>query len=617
MPNCVHCSNPLEVSQEASGFCCTGCEFVYQLIHDEGLENFYDLKREDTLAPLSDKPFQKHDFSWLQPASNNDGLCRWDGSLQGISCIGCVWLVEKLYMRHDGAVRCDVAPADGAIHLEWQEDVLDPVEFAEELQKFGYLLGKQRSISSGGEEVRQLARKTAVCGAFAMNAMVFSLPRYLGMPDDFMFAGIFEMIAMISATLAMLVGGAWFIRRSFHSLRAGVLHMDTPIALGVSTAYAGSVFGWSLGYFDLVYFDFVAVFIFLMLGGRWIQTVAVARNRNRLLDQTPVPRAVKNSPERAEVPLDALSIGDHYVSDTGQTLPVASKVVDGAGDFSLEWINGEPEPCHFSTGMHVPAGAILLSRSELVLEASQAWQDSLLAQLTAEGKTSDRSLLLEKILRVYLAAVITLGIGGALFWWSTGSGAERALQVMISVFVISCPCALGVALPMADELASSAMQRLGVFVRQSGFWSKVRRVRTLFFDKTGTLTGEVPELIEPDLLSTLSRPQVAALATMCAGSPHPLSRSLMRALGTAGQRAIEPEAEPEEIPGLGMLYQHGGHTWSLGKCGWQGTKDETATAQSDGCELRKDGSLIAEFRFSESLRPDAKEIIQSLANYKP
>ncbi|MBT8037036.1 MAG: heavy metal translocating P-type ATPase metal-binding domain-containing protein [Verrucomicrobiae bacterium] len=635
MPDqCIHCETPLEPSQKDSGFCCTGCEFVYQLIHDQGLEKFYDLKRGENSTPLRDQPFQQYDFSWLEEsiakyeADSPDAVTtEFEGSLQGISCIGCVWLVEKLFLRCDGAIRCDIIPTSGSIHLTWSRGHHDPLAFAQDLQRFGYLLGSAKSGSKHTGEFRQLGSRLGICGAFALNAMVFSLPRYLGMPDDFAFAGIFDLITLLSATLAMLVGGSWFIKRAYFGLRAKILHMDTPIALGVSLAYIGSLAGWIWHYDSLMYFDFVAIFIFLMLGGRWIQTAALERNRNRLLEQTPVPLNVKNAHSGESMEIDAIQCGDHYLLPAGQTTPVSSVLAQGSADFSLEWINGEPDPVHRSPGMLIPAGAINLSQGQenlaTHLTAEEDWKNSLLAKLLQASEQTSRSPLMEKILRYYLTAVFLLGIGGGLAWSLSGASLATAAQVTISVFVISCPCALGVALPLADELASGRMRTLGVFIRKPAFWSRIRQIKTLFFDKTGTLTMDLPELVDAKQLDEFDDATTAFLAHLCAHSRHPLSRSVMRSLGLRGQRLItqtdsETRIKVHELPGLGTsMTTSSGTIWSLGKCGWDGVTSDPVQATHAGCELRCDGQLVTHFQFQEALRPEAAETLQQLHHLNP
>jgi Cu2+-exporting ATPase len=624
---CIHCKTPLEPSQKESGFCCTGCEFVHQLIHNEGLDKFYDLKQGEISSPLRDQPFQQYDFSWLKEKihdyeenSPDSVTTEFKGSLQGISCIGCVWLVEKLFLRHPGGVRCDIVPTTGVIHLTWKRNDLDILDFAQELQRFGYLIGPPRASQKQSGEFSQLGGRLGICAAFALNGMVFSLPRYLGMPADFAFAGIFNLIIFVSATLSMLVGGSWFIKRAVQGVRAGIIHMDLPIALGVSLAYLGSLLGWLWNYEELMYFDFVAIFIFLMLGGRWLQTAAVERNRNRLLEQTPVPLSVNSAKDGEAIEIDAIEKDLNYHLPVGQTAPVSSVIAEGSADFSLEWINGEPDPIHRSTGMQIPAGAINLSDSQAILTAEEDWQDSLLAKLIRPGEATARSPVMEKILSYYLAAVLVLGLGGGIGWLLAGMPIAAALQVTISVFVISCPCALGVALPLADELASGRMRVLGVFIRRPAFWSRIKQIKTLFFDKTGTLTLELPQLLSAQKLSALDDPTASALSLLCAGSRHPLSRSLMRALGMRGQSLLSNTApqDQEELPGLGHRFHDIDHRlWSLGKCGWDGKSSSQTQATRPGCELRCDGKLISYFEFHESLRPEAQETLQLLADHNP
>ncbi|MFK7909564.1 MAG: heavy metal translocating P-type ATPase metal-binding domain-containing protein [Akkermansiaceae bacterium] len=625
--DCIHCSTPLESSQEESGFCCTGCEFVHQLIHQQGLEKFYDLKRGETTSPLRDQPFQKQDFSWLEEAISDyesehseSTSSEFQGSLQGISCIGCVWLVEKLFMRKDGALRCDIIPTTGNIYLTWQRGECDITEFASELQQFGYLLGRARAGSKHSGEFRQLGSRLGICGAFAMNAMAFSLPRYLDMPADFTFAGIFELITFLSATLAMLVGGSWFIKRAYYGIRARILHMDTPIALGVSLAYLGSLVGWLWKHEGLLYFDFVAIFIFLMLGGRWLQTAAVERNRNRLLEQTPVPTKLRLSESKDSIDTQDIDAGTIYLLPAGQTAPVTSTITRQSADFSLEWINGEPDPVHRAEGISVPAGAINLSDSSIEMRAEEAWEDSLLSKLISSSESVTRSPLMEKVLRYYLTIVFLLGISGGLTWLFIGDGLEAALQVTISVFVISCPCALGVALPLADELASGKMRSRGVFIRKAAFWSRLRQIRTLFFDKTGTLTMDLPELVDDEIIHNIDNAMKPMLAALCAKSRHPMSRAIMRTMGMDGQKwASETAVIPsQELPGLGtQATDEKGNVWSLGKCSWDGSSTNTIKASKPGCELRKNSKIIAYFEFKESLRPEAASTLDLLKCYKP
>ena len=621
MATCAHCGTAFSATTPEEHYCCRGCEFVAEMIRDAGFDRFYDLKQGLATAPVRSRPFEEHDFSWATEAiaraeAGGGGTASLDCALEGISCVGCVWLIEKLFDKHPGAVRAAAHPASGRLHLEWRAGACDLPAFLEELTRFGYVAGPARRDTPDHER-RRLTARLGLCGAFALNAMGFSLPGYLGMPDDFQFAGLFQLIAFLSATFALLVGGGYFIDRAWRALRAGSLHIDLPIALGLVLAYAGSIVGWALGVEGLRYFDFVATFVFLMLGGRYLQTAAVDRNRRRLLRASPIPPSLKSGGET--IALEALQPGQPFEVGPGQAVPVAATARAGDGpapggepagiaEVSLEWINGEAEPVVVQPGARLPAGAILLSRRPLPLTADQAWADSLLARLTRRDETERGSPLLQRVLRYYLLAVLLLGVGGLVGWIVAGQ-ATTGLQAMISVFVVSCPCALGVAIPLADELAATRAERGGAFVRSASLWSRLRPVRQVVFDKTGTLTLERPVLLNPEAIGGLPDEAALALARLTAGSLHPIGRTLHEALGARGQRLLAqhgPAPALEDQPGQGVAGRDPGGRWTLGRAGWAGDATDGTTS------LCRDGRRVAAFRFRDSIRPDTEETLGAL-----
>lgn len=621
MASCEHCGTEFAEKSVEDRFCCRGCEYVAELISEQGFEQFYDLKQGLAVAPVRSRPFEEHDFSWLGPkmveaerkAAVLEQEARMDLGLEGISCVGCVWLVEKLFARHPGSIRAAANPSSGRLHLEWVPGKCDLEPFLRELCQFGYVAAPA-GAGGGDQERRRLGARLGLCAAFALNTMAFSLPTYLGMSPDDSFAGLFKLIAFVSATLSMLVGSGYFIERAWRAVRAGSLHIDLPIALGLISAYIGSICGWVLGREGLMYFDFVSIFVFLMLSGRYLQTAAVDRNRRRLIRRQPVPEAVPKSDGSGEtVGREQIVPGMGFQLAPGQALPVSGILSGKEADFSLEWIHGEADPVRFSAGSRLPAGAILLSRQPVDMLAEEKWEDSLLAKLTAASVGDRGSPGLDKLLRVYLSIVLVLGVTALLFWVWRGDGLIGA-QAMISVFVVSCPCALGVAIPFADDIAASAMERLGVFVRHASIWPRLQRVRRVVFDKTGTLTLERPVLGNPDAVSSLDDQAALALARMTRGSLHPVARSLLEALGNRGQKLLAEHGcgETREFPGLGVTLEADDGSWSLGKSGWSGDGAQNIVAVGSGSELRKAGELRACFQFSESLRPGAVEVLRGL-----
>jgi Cu2+-exporting ATPase len=586
---------------------------VHDLLHQEGLDHFYDLKGNSALPPVAPQALRERDYDWLtllsaeaERASESEAV-ELRLAVQGLSCVGCVWLIERLFSRHAGALRVNVDVVHGEVRLTWQRGQFDAVAVARDLQSFGYLLGPPLQ---GGEkkESSGLARRMGVCGAFAMNAMAFSLPAYFGMPRDFAFAQSFDIIAAFSATLAMAVGGSYFIERAWRSLNAGVLHIDTPIALGVTAAYAGSMGGWIAGVEGLKYFDFVAIFIFLMLTGRWAQQAAVDRNRRRLMRDTSIPETVNvindAGTEEAQ-PVANLKAGMRFVVKPAQTVPVAAKLMNESASVSLEWINGESEAQAREEGQLVPSGALNIGTQPLTVEAVETWEDSTLRRLLdARREAEFRDVRLEKLLRCYLAVVVVTGIAGAVWWWSHGSGIAQALQVMISIFVVSCPCALGVAVPLAEEMAASRAEKLGVFVRSLGLWKRLMRVRRVVFDKTGTLTLENPVLENPEALRSLDVESRAALRHLVTGNLHPVSRSLYDAVAFECDSRLFYACAVKEAVGQGLAFQDvNGRMWRLGR--------PEAGAAGDAV-LTRDGVVLAAFRFRDELRAESVQEVRRL-----
>ncbi len=599
---CIHCGTPFRPTLHRPDFCCNGCQFVHDLIAHNGLGQFYDLQ-EGGVPPVQSLVFQKRDYTWLEDLTRDaSGTLELD--VQGLSCIGCAWLIEKLFTRRPGALAVHVDPTQGRIALRWQPDAFDPVAFARELQSFGYLLGPPGA--SAAPASRALNLRLGLCAALAMNTMLFTLPRYLGMSEEFQFAPLFHRLSLLLGTFSFLIGGSYFFVRAYRSLSQGVLHIDLPISLGLFAAYIGSVFAWIRGAHGFVYFDFVSTFTFLMLAGRWLQQKVVERNRHQLLSAQASLPLVRNATTGEKLDVSAITPGSVIAVESGQTVPVRSRLESDAATLGLEWISGESETATACSGRIVQAGALNCGQTAIVLEALELWGDSLLAKLLhITPATAPRNPALEAFLRGYIVVVLAIAALGFAGWWLWTGALLPALQVLISVLVVSCPCASGVALPLASDLAASRLRRLGIFVRNSELWAKLDRVRSVIFDKTGTLTLETISLRNPEALRHLLAEERAALLSMVYDSLHPVSGCLREQLLADGVQMAQT-SPPQEVIGFGLKMQHAGSAWRLGRPEWSG-----ADCASE-CALTRDGKTLASFRFGEEARADAVEEVRAL-----
>ena len=613
---CRHCGSAILNPLTPAGFCCAGCEQVHGLILSCGLERYYEL-RSEAIAPVNETILGSHDFDWLRDAQKSCDLAGRRSlrvALRGLSCVGCVWLIEKLLSECAGNIAGRVNAHRGTVRLEWGEGA-DLTAAARRLAGFGYLM-----VPDDGEDYREedgLTTRLGLCAAFAMNAMLNSVPAYLGMKQDEQFAELFRLLAAFFATLSMLVGGSYFAARAWASLRRGKLHMDLPIALGLFSAYLAAFVGWALRLPTLEYWDFVCLFTFLMLVGRWTQERAIEQNRRRLPASSPSLRPVDlfetadSATPLRRIPVESLQPGQIYSVPSGQVAPVCSRLLRQDTELSLAWINGESEPVVYPAGRLVPSGALNIGQEPLRLEAAETWDGSMLRKLTdAGGDGAFVPRQLEHILSLYLGIVISLaalafGLRGAL----TGDW-PQALQAAISILIVSCPCAIGLAFPLATELAVGTLRRAGVYLRDHRVWERALRVRQVVFDKTGTLTLESPRLGNPELLGGLPNEARRALFALVNTNLHPFGRSLREAL------AQHEDPAPisgclRNVPGAGvMLTDAQGVRWTVGKPGWQGSIP--APTGMSAAEFCRDGTRLALFLFSEQSRAYAKEVIDGL-----
>jgi Cu2+-exporting ATPase len=619
---CRHCGAPLAGdAAQAAGFCCAGCSYVFRLVSEHGLDGYYKI-RDTVTAPVGEAVFQPRDYTWLgrlqREAEQAAGTPELTIGVQGISCAGCVWLIEKVFLQQPGALHIETDAQGGRVRLRWTPGAFDAPAFARLLQSFNYLAGPA-GAEPAVPESRRLVRRVGLAAAFSMNVMLFTLPVYFGMEATFPYARLFGTLSLVFGTLSLLTGGMYFLGRAVAALRVGAMHIDLPIAVGIVGAYLGSLYGWLSHREEFVYFDFVAAFILLMLVGRWAQVVVVERNRRQLLSPRDRPQAVmvQTSGGAEERAVEELRVNDVFAVRSGQVVPVEAWLETPAATIGTAWISGEADPRECRAGARVPAGAVNLGVADIRMRAAGVWAGSLLARLLQPAaRDAYRHRFLEKVISGYLIGILVVAAAAGLGWWLATQDAVRTWSVVTAVLVVSCPCAIGLAFPLADEIAATAMRRAGVFVREADLWPRLARIRKVIFDKTGTLTLETPVLADGTALAALAPAARAALAALVRDNPHPVSCALHENLLALGLPAA-PAAigELREYPGQGVILRNRGGCWTLGRPGWRGGECHLLSDIGPGnhdTEFTCDGVTLARFQFTDALRDDAPAEIAAL-----
>ncbi len=595
---CLHCHS----ASPSGPFCCHGCEAVYGLLQESGLNRYYALRGERTLNPVGER--HAHESPWREAlAQQLQGEQRnFQVDIQGLQCGACVWLIEALFRRHEGGLQIQVNPALGQLACTVDSDfALEP--FLEQVESFGYRLGppnKRTSSESDG-----LLLRTGVAVALALNAMLLGAATYFGLEDGPLFE-LVENAGFVLATLSVLLCGSYFVARAYRSLRLGVLHLDLPIALGIVLAYAGSALAFFSGLTHQSYLDTLSVFVAVMLIGRFLQERLIERNRRALLEADGSSGLLARRVVAGRVELVAcaeLRAGDSLLVCPGEFVPVRAQVQTRA-ECSLDWIHGESEPRSFESGAELPAGAVNAGAQAIELVARADFARSDLETLIRGGRTVVRLAgdFWDRLARVYVLLVLAATVVGTLSWYAAGATPAKLIEIATAILIVTCPCAFGIATPLAYELAVAGLRKRGLFVREGAFFERAARIRQIVFDKTGTLTTGALELANVEVLSGLSPQQRQALYDLTARSNHPKSAAVASAL-----RLTLSSAEVHEFAGQGLETVQGGVRYRFGSAAFACASSGARTI------FAADGLPLAELLYRELARTDAEPCLRRLA----
>ncbi len=606
---CAHCGLALEPGS-TSPFCCTGCESVHALLRDEKLDRYYEL-RGDRGLPVARIDRRRRDRKWQDQISARlaatSGIERVDVDVQGLHCSACVWLIDELFRRETGGVGIIVNPTLGTITLSVERG-FDFPHFVEHVEAFGYLVGPRAKGTDSA--ARSLLFRLGISVALTMNAMIFAFAIYAGLASG-PIHDLFLDLEFGLATLAVLVSGGVFFRTTLQALRRRVLHLDLPIALGIAASYAGSIHSWVTG--REPYFDTLCVFITLMLVGRFLQQRALERNRRMLLEGDDVSgllaRRLDATGEAKVVPCTTIAKGDRLVIAPFDLVPVDA-VARETLSCSLDWINGESRPRAFGAGAVVPAGAFNSGACPVVVEAQTSFADSALTEIlrtpprAIDGRPAETPFW-KRYAPIYVSAVLVAAAGAFALWFALTRDAHQALAVTTALLVVTCPCAFGIATPLAYELVRSGLRRRGLFVRSSAFLDRATMVRRVVFDKTGTVTEGTLALRDRAPLEALGAEHRAILAALAGASMHPKSVCVSDALTGVAPLPLNVI----EVAGRGVEAMHEGRRFRFGEPGWAAGGARGATGD---VAFGVDGEPLAHVVTEERIREGAKREVERL-----
>lgn len=633
---CDHCGLPVgprPVRGDGAVFCCTGCSVVHGALAAAGLgETYYRLR---DLAPS--KPTRPAEADALQlgeldtdaflaehtrPAGDEARAV--DLFLDGVHCAACVWLVERLPYEMDGvrSARLDLPRARLSLTFDEGTRLSDVGRW---LARFGYAARPIRAADGRRTDAeRALLIRLGVAWALAGNVMLIAFALYAGL-DASTNPGLAAAARWASLALAVPAvgyGAAPFFQRAWASLRLAVrardprrLHIDTPIALGIAVGTAHSAIATITGRGE-VWFDSITVLIAALLTARWLQLRSrrlAGDATERLLSLIPsMVRRVTDSGETEIVRLDEIRPGEIVEVPAGEVVPVDGIVARGASRLNNAVLTGESRPDPVALGDAVEAGATNLT-SPLRLRVEASGDATRVGRLLAwvrdqEGQRARVVLLADRLSGYFTLTVLTLAAATAALWGWLDPAAMP--QHVVALLVITCPCALGMATPLAMAVAAGRAARAGIFIKSDEATQRLTDVDTIVLDKTGTLTeGRMS-------LADWAGDEVALdyAAALEAHSNHPVAAAIVRARGLPSEDEFAVEGI-EAVAGAGIRGEVGRRRVAVGRFDWIAAEaDGAARFEADAADFAArghtpvavavDGKVAAVLAIGDAVRPE-------------
>jgi len=611
---CVHCGAPIP-GDAAGAFCCGGCASAYAFVRELGLQRYYDARSLDPRERRPRPPEDPADDASAYTVSGTDGTTSLSLLVDGLHCAACVWLIEQVLARDPAVISARVNLTSRRLALHWTGGSEIAPRLIQAVQRVGYRTVPFDAAQQGGasDEERALLRAVAVAGFATANVMLLSVSVWAGFPGE-MGPATRDLMHWVSALIALpsiAYAGQPFFQSAFISLRAWRTNMNVPISIGVALAAAMSLWETARSG-EHAYFESVVMLLFFLLLGRYLDRRARGRVRSaaeHLVRFAQVPAtllAADGSTRR--MPSASLKPGDTVLIATGERIPADGQVTVGFSSLDRSLVDGETMPAPVGPGSDVLAGMLNLS-APLRMLVTTVGERTYLAEVVRLMEAAERGrgrlvALSDRVARRYAPAVHLLALATFLGWALAGPWQVAVLNA-VAVLIITCPCALGLAVPVVQVVASNRLFRRGILLKSATALERLAEVDTVVFDKTGTLTLGRPELRGDYAVDAGDLELASGLA---ARSHHPLSRALRRAAPQAA--ALE---DVQEYAGRGLSRAVAGGEVRLGSRQWCGITDAESDGHADAeLWLVAPGRAPAHFRFHDALRPDAAAVVARL-----
>ena len=609
-------------------FCCKGCQGIYHLLSDEGLESFYEKVGNTTLTPPTNQyedssNFDARAFYDKFVKVNKDGFNQVSLIIEGIHCSACVWLNEKALHKMDGVIEANINFTSNKATIVWTEELLKLSDIINMIRAIGYnAFAYDTSLQEAhaNAQRREYYQRIIVAIFFSMNIMMIAVAQYSGY-----FTGItqemktiFNIAEGILSTPVLLYSGWIFFRGAYYGVKNKVVNMDILVATGASLTYLYSIY---ITIFELgeAYFDSVAMIITFVLVGKFLEVLSkksAADTLDLIAKQIPSEVNILQDGKIVACKLGNVGIGDIVVVSSGEKVLLDGKIIEGEGSFDESNLTGESEPIYKSIGDKVVSGTVSID-ADIHFQATKDFEHSTLSSLvslleSAINKKPRIEQLANKLSEYFSSIILGLSLVTFIVWWLWPHSFDVAFMVGISVIVIACPCALALATPVATLVGLSLGAKRGILFKEAAQLETMAKVDTIVLDKTGTITVGKPEVINETIYKDFDK---VTLYSLVKRSNHPVAKGIAQYLKHDAMDEYILD-EYTQVPASGITAKHNEHILLGGNVKLIVENGLVSNYVSDNTlfYFAVDGEVVAIYELRDTIKDNAKTIVENFKN---
>ncbi|CAJ1880886.1 putative copper-importing P-type ATPase A [Aeromonas dhakensis] len=638
MSGCFHCGEPvpagsryaLEIKGIVQPMCCPGCQAVAETILECGLASYYEHRTapgtKGELVPAELAALTHYDLAEVQQdfvtdsATGSHKVREIQLTVEGLTCAACAWLIERHLGNLTGLHYINVNTTTHRARIKWDPDRLSLSDILKGFAKIGYRaypFQTHQQEALYAKEVRSYMFRLALAGLGSMQVMMCAVALYMDLfisvEEEFMV--YFKWISLLLSTPIMIYSAQPFYVGAWRSLKQGHLSMDVSVSLALIGAFVASMWATVFNTGE-VYYDSITMFVFFLLLGRFLELRArrkASESSSNLARLVPIMATRLDEDGEHEVAAKTLQVGDRVRVLAGATLPADGIILLGQASLNESMLTGEQLPLLKQAGDAVYAGTINTD-APLEIRVSHRIEESRLAQIM---RLQDHALddkpaiaqMADVLSRHFILVLLFIAAGVWTFWHFHQP--EQAFWVTLAVLVATCPCALSLATPTALTSATARLTRAGILLRRGHVLDVLTRANRIVMDKTGTLTTGNISLTSTEAMGNLDEARSLAIArALEAYSEHPIARAFRS--NAAEDAVLLAASKVTPVIGHGIEGVIEGRHYRLGSARWLGISD-AHEEQADGLViyLADEDRALARFLLTDTLRPDAKALIQA------